>query len=172
MFLFNPSPSYDQFKIFGCAAYPLLRAYNKHKFSFRTNTCVNLGLSPNHFGFLCFDICNGKIYVAWYIKFNEHQFPFTTHLMMESLSHFTSSNVWLTSGYYHPSSLGMASFFNPILSLNPNKPIQKPSNPNTTTSNHPHLSYLLPPYLFSLITLSNNLPIQISILSNKFLIQT
>lgn len=44
--LYNKPPNYTDLKIFGCAVYPWLRPYNKHKFSFRTQNMHILVILP------------------------------------------------------------------------------------------------------------------------------
>ena len=62
--LYNKSPKYKDLRIFGCAAYPWLRPYNKHKYSIQTNQCLYLIHSPTHHGHLCLDIAKDRIYIA------------------------------------------------------------------------------------------------------------
>lgn len=39
--LFHRTPNYLDLKVFGCACYPYLRPYNKHKIQFRSQQCVH-----------------------------------------------------------------------------------------------------------------------------------
>ena len=62
--LFNSHPDYSFYKTFGCACYPLLRPYNKHKMSFRSSLCVFLGyvlqrlhVSFSHWTYVYYSSC-------------------------------------------------------------------------------------------------------------------
>lgn len=74
--LYLQHPKYSIFKPFGCAIFPLLRPYNKNKFSFRSVQCVNLGLSPNHCAFRCLDVKTNRVYLARHVKLHETIFPY------------------------------------------------------------------------------------------------
>ena len=43
--LFNETPDYTFFKVFGCACWPHLRPYNNHKLEFHSKQCVFLSYS-------------------------------------------------------------------------------------------------------------------------------
>lgn len=49
----NKIPVYKELKVFGTTCFPCLRAYQPHKFSFRTIKCVNLGYSEVYKGYKC-----------------------------------------------------------------------------------------------------------------------
>jgi hypothetical protein len=65
-------------KIFGCACWPHLRPYNKHKLSFRSKPCVFIGYSSLHKGYKCLDIDTGRVYISRDVIFDEAIFPFST----------------------------------------------------------------------------------------------
>jgi histone deacetylase 1/2 len=48
--LFNQTPDYTSLRVFGCACYPNLRPYNRHKLEFRSQQCVFLGYNNLHKG--------------------------------------------------------------------------------------------------------------------------
>ncbi|XP_019447442.1 PREDICTED: uncharacterized protein LOC109348071 [Lupinus angustifolius] len=73
--LFGHSPDYNFLKVFGCACFPLLRPYNKHKLDPRSSECTFLGYSLNHKGYKCLSK-DGKIYISKDVIFNESKFPF------------------------------------------------------------------------------------------------
>ena len=75
--LFKEKPDYTRFKVFGCACYPLLRPYNKHKLEFRSACCLFLGYSLNSRGYICLSP-EGKTYVSRHVAFNENVFPYST----------------------------------------------------------------------------------------------
>ncbi|KAL2475264.1 Retrovirus-related pol polyprotein from transposon tnt 1-94 [Abeliophyllum distichum] len=73
--LFKHITDYKSLKVFGCACYPCLRPYQKHKFDFHTQRCVYLGPSTSHKGFKCLS-SNGRIYVSRHVVFDENSFSF------------------------------------------------------------------------------------------------
>jgi hypothetical protein len=74
--LFHKTLDYSSLKVFGCACWPHLRPYNKHKLSFRSKECVFLGYSASHKGYKCLDIDSGRVYVSRDVIFDENVFPF------------------------------------------------------------------------------------------------
>lgn len=75
--------------MFGCACYPYLRPYNRHKIQFRSQLCVFTGYSPIHKGYLCL-AQNGKTYISRHVIFDEHLFPFQVNSNFLSQSTHTS----------------------------------------------------------------------------------
>ena len=73
--LFKQKPDYQFLRIFGCACFPLLRPYNKHKFEFRSQECLFLGYSTAHKGYKCL-ASNGRLYISKDVVFNELRFPY------------------------------------------------------------------------------------------------
>jgi hypothetical protein len=73
--LFRAEPSYSDLRVFGCACYPLLRPYNKHKLEFRSKQCIFLGYSSNHKGYRCLDPSTSRIYLSRNVVFDENLFP-------------------------------------------------------------------------------------------------
>jgi histone deacetylase 1/2 len=76
--LFGNSGDYSLLRIFGCACWPNLRPYNKHKLNFRSKQCAFLGYSNLHKGYRCLDISIGRIYISRDIVFDETVFPFAS----------------------------------------------------------------------------------------------
>ena len=74
--IFHQIPDYSALKVFGCACFPYLRAYNTQKFDFHTTKCVFLGYSSDHKGYKCLH-SSGRIYIAKSVIFNEKEFPFS-----------------------------------------------------------------------------------------------
>jgi transposase InsO family protein len=73
--LFKAEPSYSDLRVFGCACYPLLRPYNKHKLEFRSKQCIFLGYSSNHKGYRCMDPTTSRVYLSRNVVFDENLFP-------------------------------------------------------------------------------------------------
>jgi histone deacetylase 1/2 len=76
--LFGKSGDYSLLRIFGCACWPNLRPYNKHKLEFRSKHCVFLGYSNLHKGYKCLDISTGRLYIFRDIVFDETVFLFAS----------------------------------------------------------------------------------------------
>jgi hypothetical protein len=74
--LLHTPPNYSMMRVFGCACWPYLRAYNKHKLSFHFKECVFLGYNSLHKGYKCLDQESGRVYVSRDVIFDEHVFPF------------------------------------------------------------------------------------------------
>jgi histone deacetylase 1/2 len=94
--LFKTQPDYSLLKVFGCACWPNLRAYNDKKLSFRTKQCVFLGYSSSHKGYKCFDRSTGRIYLSRDVVFDESLFPF---------SHISNSEEQTPQNSHHPTIL-------------------------------------------------------------------
>jgi len=72
----NSKPDFNFLRVFGCACWPYLRPYNKHKMDFRSKTCIFIGYSIGHRGYKCLDVSTGKIYVSRHVVFDESLFPY------------------------------------------------------------------------------------------------
>lgn len=72
--LFHTPPNYNLLKVFGCACWPHLRPYNKHKLDFRSKLCVFLGYSSLHKGYKCLDRSTGRVYISRDVIFDENIF--------------------------------------------------------------------------------------------------
>ena len=73
--LFGYKPDYYFLKVFGCACFPYLKPYNKHKLAFKSLKCVFLGCSPSHKGYRCLHP-SSRIYIARSVVFDETSFPY------------------------------------------------------------------------------------------------
>lgn len=73
--LFNKEPDFSLLKTFGCACYPHLRPYTKHKLEFRSKQCVFLGYGSNQKGYKCLDLQTNKIYMSRHVVFDENLYP-------------------------------------------------------------------------------------------------
>jgi hypothetical protein len=88
--LFGTTPNYSMLRIFGCACWPNLRPYNKHKLSFRSKECVFIGYSALHKGYKCLDIDSGRVYISRDVIFDEGVFPFSKKLTQQSQPNLSS----------------------------------------------------------------------------------
>lgn len=75
--LYNTTPEYTNLRSFGCACFPNLTPYNKHKLQLHSQECINLGPSTQHKGFKCIS-SSGRIYISKDVMFHENSFPYTT----------------------------------------------------------------------------------------------
>ena len=85
--LFGSSPPYTSFRSFGCACYPLLCPYSKHKLLPHSIQCIFLGYHSNAKGFLCFDSVSSQFFVSRHVKFDETMYHFHKLSSTSSLSH-------------------------------------------------------------------------------------
>ena len=76
--LLQQKPEYSSLRIFGCACWPNLRPYNRHKLELRSKQCAFLGYSNLHKGYKCLDIQSGRVYISSDVIFDEGVFPFST----------------------------------------------------------------------------------------------
>lgn len=67
---------YQFLKVFGCICFQYLRPYDHHKINFRSQPSVFLGYSQLHHGYIYFDTCSGRLYIARHVQFDETKFPF------------------------------------------------------------------------------------------------
>ena len=78
---------YNFLKVFGCACFPYLRPYNKHKLAFQTSKCLFLGYSPFHKGYRCMHPSR-RVYIAKSVTFDEaifsYQYFFSSHTSHEN----------------------------------------------------------------------------------------
>jgi transposase InsO family protein len=72
--LFKVEPDYSTLRVFGCACYPLLCPYTKHKLEFKSKQCIFLGYSSNHKGYRCMDPKTLKVYLSRNVVFDKTLF--------------------------------------------------------------------------------------------------
>jgi len=139
--LFKHKPDYTLFKTFGCACFPLLRPYHKHKLDFWFECCLFLGYSLHNKGYLCLS-SNGKTYVSRYVIFNEQLLPYTLseyNFTTPAITHptNTTSNTHALTILQPPA----PSFVHPPHTL----PISDITHSPNTTPNTPSLTIFQPP---------------------------
>jgi len=89
--LFKHSPDYTVLKTFGCACFPFLRPYNRHKLDYRSQKCLFLGYSSSHKGYKCLTSL-GRLFISKDMAFNETRFPYTGLSRPSSVSSNTLSS--------------------------------------------------------------------------------
>lgn len=77
--LFHKQPDYSTIKVFGGVCFPLLRPYNHHKFQFKSEEFVYLGLSSQHKGHKCLSP-SARIFISKDVAFTETKFPYQTRI--------------------------------------------------------------------------------------------
>jgi len=157
--LFKSEPDYSLLRVFGCACYPLLRPYNKHKLEFRSKKCIFLGYSSNHKGYRCMDPTNSRIYLSRNVVFDETCFPakeqppatsstgaFSSPLGTALLpSHFLSINSLTPTTSPVPITLPEAPALEPPTSLPLDGPSLPPDGPCPSPQPSPETSSPLQP---------------------------
>ncbi|GAB2267282.1 hypothetical protein Dimus_038662 [Dionaea muscipula] len=88
--LFNTMPDLSTIKVFGCAVYPLLSAYNTNKLQAKTDKCVFVGLALGYKGFLCYHKASRRFIISRHVVFDEASYPYA-NISSTSSSDFTSS---------------------------------------------------------------------------------
>ncbi|KAG7570487.1 Integrase catalytic core [Arabidopsis thaliana x Arabidopsis arenosa] len=74
--LFGTTPNYEKLRIFGCACFPWLRPYTRHKLDERSQRCVFLGYSTSQSAYFCLHLPTKRMYVSRHVQFDESSFPF------------------------------------------------------------------------------------------------
>ena len=131
-------------KNFGCACYPFLKPYNKHKLNHRTTECIFLGYSTVSKGYLCLDLLTNKLYTCRHVLFNETRFPFSFATSFVSAPNPPNPDAWLSNLLYLHSS-NQPSILGPYSRHTPPSNSQSPSFPlpQTVTSTIPTPSALV-----------------------------
>ena len=73
--LYRNKPDYQFLKVCGCACFPDLQPYNKHKLEFKISKCLFLGYNSHHKGYR-FLHTSGCVYIARSVTFDETSFPY------------------------------------------------------------------------------------------------
>jgi len=91
--VYRHTPDYHFLKVFGCACWPYLRPYNKHKIDFRSKNYIFIGYSLDHHGYKFLDLATGKVYVSHHVVFDENHFPYKSPNHQSSICPDTPSIV-------------------------------------------------------------------------------
>ena len=92
--LYHKQPNYMMLQPFGCACFPFLRSYNKHKFSFHSTKCIFIGYSHVHSVYKCLHP-SSQVYISRHVQFNRDEFPFQ-HLFSSTSTSQPSSTGFST----------------------------------------------------------------------------
>jgi histone deacetylase 1/2 len=88
--VYGHTPDYHFLKVFGCACWPYLRPYNKHKIDFRSKNCIFIGYSLDHYGY--------NVLILQQVKF---MYPVMSFLM-KTIFHIKVPITTLLSVQTHP----------------------------------------------------------------------
>ena len=103
--IFKHKPDYNFLRCFGCACYPYLRDYNKHKFAYHSSKCIFISYNPLNKGYKCLHSL-GRVYMPRHVIFNESIFPYAT----ESVFHSHTKSNPQTSNSFTPQQIYYISF--------------------------------------------------------------
>jgi hypothetical protein len=120
--LFSQVPDYKFLKVFGCACFPNLRAYNSHKFSLRSKPCVFLGYSTLHKGYKCYHIEIGRIYISRDVIFHEDVFPFSNTIPSANPAPPSSIPLFVSLPLFIPHSMAISTPPTDIIPTLPSSP--------------------------------------------------
>ncbi|KAK1417226.1 hypothetical protein QVD17_26351 [Tagetes erecta] len=136
--LFSITPSYTNFRVFGCCVYPYLRDYAPHKLAPRSIPCIFLGYAPQYKGYKCFDPASSRMYVTRHARFDENFFPYVS-----SSSHTNIANLFLST-FNEPTSFSPPSSPTPNQTNHTSPPTSSPSccicDHHPSTQLHPSTS--------------------------------
>ncbi|KAJ3701119.1 hypothetical protein LUZ61_004824 [Rhynchospora tenuis] len=95
--MFNQKPNYNMLHVLGCACFPLLKPYTKHKLEPRSEQCIFLGYSSMYKGYYCLLPSTQKIYISRHVIFDENTLPFSNLTTSQpNQTSFTPLNSTLT----------------------------------------------------------------------------
>lgn len=82
--LFKKIPDYGKLRVFGCKAFPCLRAYRANKLDRKSTSCTFLGYSVDNDAYLCLDPESHRMYVSRDVVFDELDFSQNRSLFRDS----------------------------------------------------------------------------------------
>ena len=74
--LLQRPPGYTFLKSFGCACFPHMVPYNRHKLSFKFVPCVFISYDDHYKSYCCLDPISGRVYISRNVVFDEASFPY------------------------------------------------------------------------------------------------
>lgn len=92
--VYNKTPLYSSFRVFGCLFFPYLKMYVSNKFDPKSAPCIFFGYSIHHKGYKCFNPENGHANYSRHVVFDEESFPAND---VTQLKRSVSSSLILTS---------------------------------------------------------------------------
>ncbi|CAH9077265.1 unnamed protein product [Cuscuta europaea] len=134
--LFQKSPDYNFFRVFGCACFPNFVASSSNKLSPRSIMCVFLGYAPGYKGYGCLNPRTGRVYIIRDVVFHETSFPYS------DLCTSTSSSL---PAALPPWTLPTAPLFPPTSTTLPAPPSNMPETKSSTLPTFPHAATSAPP---------------------------
>lgn len=84
--VYHKKPGYNFLHAFGCACWPYLRPYNRHKLDFLSKNCICIVYSIGHRGYKCLDVSTGKIFVSRHVVFDETLYLYKENKFVEHSS--------------------------------------------------------------------------------------
>jgi len=94
--LHKTMPSYSELRTFGCACYPYLRPYEKHKLAFQSKQCIFIGYSNQQKGYRCLEYSTGQVFISRHVVFDENTFP-NLNTCSSATSPTTSKSIGMSS---------------------------------------------------------------------------
>lgn len=73
--LYHKTPNYSLFRSFGCLCFPCLRPYNANKLQYMSKSCLFLGYSTQHKGYIGLEPITHRLYITRHVIFDESTFP-------------------------------------------------------------------------------------------------
>lgn len=110
------------FKKIGCACYPLLKPYDKHKLDFQSSICLCLGYTSTHKGYVCMSTTDRR-YIFYHVIFNATAFPFAL-----------TSNSFISNFHVSPTSPSSSNYLIVIQSTQPHHNINNDFNLDNYTT--------------------------------------
>lgn len=92
--VYNKTPLYSSFRVFGCMCFPYLKMYVSNKFDPKSAPCIFFGYIIHHKVYKCFNPENGHTYYSTHEVFDEESFPAKD---VTQLKRSVSSSLILTS---------------------------------------------------------------------------
>ena len=89
---FGYTPDLHHLKVFGCACYPLLKSYTKHKLEPKTTQHVFLGYSHSFKVYICYNPLTKQTIVSQHVIFHLNIFPYANSTTSSPSQHLSNSD--------------------------------------------------------------------------------